>query len=144
MHKLASCILRDSEEARDVVSEVFSQLLDGKMILPEDNAEAYLLACIRNRCLDAIDHLCVKERMIKHISLSSSPDADYAELQEQRLKMIKECAEKELSTSERQVFELRFRDGLKYREIAGRLNISEVAVYKSLSRALTTIRKRVL
>lgn len=144
MYKLACCILRDSEEARDVVSEVFSRLLDGKMILPYDNRESYLLTCVRNRCLDAIDHLSVKERIIRHIKLSLSSGPAPVEMQEQRLEIICECVENELSSSEKQVFEMRFRDGLKYREIAERLGISEVAVYKNLSRALTTIKKRVL
>jgi RNA polymerase sigma factor (sigma-70 family) len=144
MYKLASCMLRDSEEARDVVSDVFSRLLDGKMILPESNNEAYLFACVRNRCLDAIAHLSVKEKMIRHISLAQSQSSELIDVQEQRLKMIMECAEHELTNSEKQVFELRFRDGLKYKEIAERLNISVVAVYKNISRALETIKKRVL
>ncbi|MCI1282406.1 MAG: sigma-70 family RNA polymerase sigma factor, partial [Prevotella sp.] len=144
MCRLANCILKDSEEARDVVSDIFSGLLDGKKILPESNQEAFLLACVRNRCLDVVSHLSAKERMMRHIFISTSPIQLFPIDVEQRLEKIRECAEKELTPSEKQVFKLRFSDGMKYREIAEHLSISEVAVYKSLSRALTTIKKRVL
>lgn len=143
MYELASYMLHDSEEARDVVSEVFTSLLSGNAVLPKDDAEKYLLTCVRNRCLDVIAHLCVKEKMIRHIHLSTSQSTAAIEV-EQRLQMIWKCVESELTLSEKQVFEKRFRDGLKYREIAESLDISEVAVYKSLSRALATIKRKVV
>ena len=145
LHKLACSILGDSEDARDVVSGVFVALLDGKITLPEGKREAYLLSCVRNRCLDAVRHLGVKEKMMRHIALTT-PDSTTAqeEAREYRLEIILDCVEKELTPAERRVFELRFGTGLKYREIAERLDISETAVYRNLTRALTKIKNRVL
>ena len=128
-----------------MVSGVFVALLDGKIALPDGKHEAYLLLCVRNRCLDAIRHLSVKEKVMRHIALTT-PDSTTAqdEACEHRLEIIRDCVENELTPAERRVFELRFSTGLKYREIAERLNISETAVYRNLSRALTKIKNRVL
>ena len=144
LHKLACRILGDPEEARDVVSGVFVALLDGKITLPEGKREAYLLSCVRNRCLDAVRHLSVKEKMMRHIALTTPDSTAQEEAREHRLEIIRDCVETELTPAERRVFELRFSTGLKYREIAERLNISETAVYRNLTRALTKIKNRVL
>ena len=144
LHKMACRILGDSEEARDVVSSVFVALLDGKITLPEGKREAYLISCVRNRCLDAVRHLSVKEKMMRHIALTASNNAAQEEAREHRLEIIRECVESELTLAERRVFELRFVTGLKYREIAERLDISETAVYRNLTRALTKIKNLVL
>lgn len=57
MHQLATMLLDDEEEARDAVSEVFARLMEGKIHLPKENPEGYLLVCLRNRCLDRNRHL---------------------------------------------------------------------------------------
>ena len=145
LHKLACSILGDSEEARDVVSSVFVALLDGKITLPEGKGEAYLRSCVRNRCLDAVRQLSVKEKVMRHIALTAPDNTTVQEeAREHRLEIIRDCVETELTPAERRVFELRFGIGLKYRKIAERLDISETAVYRNLSRALTKIKNRVL
>ena len=45
-----------------------------------------------------------------------------------------------LTTAQQRVFQLRFGEDKKYREIAAELGISEVAVYKHLVAALTRIK----
>ena len=50
-------------------------------------------------------------------------------------------AEKNLSRQTWRVFQLRFDEGLLYREIAKRMGISEVAVYKHLAEALQKLKE---
>jgi RNA polymerase sigma-70 factor (ECF subfamily) len=51
-------------------------------------------------------------------------------------------AEKAFTKQTWKVFQLRFDEGLLYREIAERLGISEITVYKHLAEALRVLRKK--
>ncbi len=51
-------------------------------------------------------------------------------------------AERALPKQTWRVFQLRFDEGLRYREIAERLSISERAVYKHLARALNQLKEK--
>lgn len=143
MYRLACCMLHDSEEARDVVSDIFSRLLEGRFVLPAEKREQFLHVCVRNRCLDSIDHLSVKQRMMRHIAIAQVAEARDSGDDERRLEAIRRYVAQELTATERQVFDLRFHRGMKYREMAELLGISEVAVYKNLSRVLAKLKEHI-
>ena len=65
MYNLARCILSDDDESKDVVSEVFAQILADDVVLVPGSEEGYLMRSVRNRCLNLIAHKSVKERMAK-------------------------------------------------------------------------------
>ena len=50
--------------------------------------------------------------------------------------------ESELTPQTNQVLQLRFRQKLKYREIASELGISEVAVYKHLAQGIKKLKQK--
>ena len=52
MYRLATILLHDDAESKDVVHDVFAQLLGDTRSLREETAEAFLLTCVRNRCLN--------------------------------------------------------------------------------------------
>ena len=70
MYQLARVLLKDDAASKDVVSEVFADVLDGKAQLgldnetandktiasepplPSANAGSYLLVCVRHKCLN--------------------------------------------------------------------------------------------
>ena len=54
MFRLAVAMLHDADEAKDAVSEVFARLFRGNVRLPEKGTDSYLLASVRNQCLDII------------------------------------------------------------------------------------------
>ena len=54
MYRLAFTYLHDKEESRDIVSEVFARLWDSGLPVRADMQRPFLLACIRNRCLNVI------------------------------------------------------------------------------------------
>ena len=60
MIRLAKRMLYDDEESRDVVSEVFATLIKTD-ILPK-NMEGYLMASVRNRCLNLLEHKDVRAK----------------------------------------------------------------------------------
>ena len=52
MFRLARRMLCDDEESKDVVSDVFANLLHGDTYLRSDTLQAFLLTSVRNRCIN--------------------------------------------------------------------------------------------
>ena len=65
MLKLAVMLLHDKEEARDIVHDVFTRLLDGDIRFNKDKAEAFLLSCVRNSCLNVIRSRNTREQAMR-------------------------------------------------------------------------------
>ena len=65
MYHLALTLLFDEAESKDVVSDVFASLLSGSSIVRADNARAFLLASVRHRCLNVLQHKQVQERFAR-------------------------------------------------------------------------------
>ena len=132
MIRLAKRMLYDDEESRDVVSEVFATLIKTD-ILPK-NMEGYLMASVRNRCLNLLEHKDVRAKFEHAYTLemkrnaATDDDAISYTSVEQWYQQIMSFAKQHLS-------------GMKYQEIADQLDISRVMVYKHLAKAMNTIRE---
>ena len=141
MLTMAKLMLKDEKEAEDVVSDLFVKLADGAFALPSERPESYLLTAIRNNCLDRIRRLSLRERMERRLSLSepglSPEDGDM-----QRLTEMIDYAEMTFPRQTWRVFQLRYDEGLLYREIAEELGISETSVYKHLAKALERLKEK--
>lgn len=136
---LALSLLHDENEASDAVSDVFERLVNGTLHLPLQRTDAYLMVAVRNHCLDRIRHLSLREKIRRHLTLST-PSLTPIET-EQQIEDMMDYALQKLTPQTFRVFQLRFGDGMAYREIAQELNISEVAVYKHLAQALRKLRE---
>ena len=77
MYQLARVLLKDDAASKDVVSEVFADVLNGKTQLeldnetitsdsplPSTNAGSYLLVCVRHKCLNLLSRQKMKDREI--------------------------------------------------------------------------------
>jgi RNA polymerase sigma-70 factor (ECF subfamily) len=133
MLSLARCLLYDEEESRDIVSEVFASLLKPTMLIPT-NIEGYLMTCVRNRCFDLLEHKDVQARFEQAYTQTLN-DQTTAEEDDELLNGLMSFMQRELKPETLQVFKMRHIDGLKYQEIAERMGISRVMVYKHLSQA---------
>lgn len=138
--RLATALLHDEEEARDAVSEVFEKLMKGS---PKD--ESTLFAAVRHSCIDRIRQMEVAERVRRRLPLDEAELSiwEQEEEYEQLLEAVSEAIESELTTKQRRTLLLRYYEEKSYREIAGILDISEVAVYKHLRSALERLRRKV-
>ena len=134
---LARCLLHDEEESRDAVIEVFTLLMENGTIPPHNQEKQYLLTCIRNRCLKIIRHKNVKERANRLLAENEVTDFP---LMEENYRDIVQFAEKHLPPLTYQVLTLRYKDGLKYQEVAEVLGISEATVYRHLAQAIHLIK----
>ena len=134
-------MLYDDEEARDVVSEVFATLMRAD-ILPQ-NIEGYLMASVRNRCVNLLEHKDVRAKFEQAYTLEMKQEGleSDGKSADGRLQQIMSYAKHHLTAQTLLVFRMRHIDGMKYQEIADQLGISRVMVYKHLAKAMNTIRE---
>ena len=145
MFQLARRMIYDDEESRDVVSEVFATLIKTD-ILPK-NIEGYLMASVRNRCLNLLEHKDVRAKFEHAYTLEMKQNVatddetfSYTSV-EQCYQQMMSFAKRHLSAQTLTVFRMRHIDGMKYQEIADQLGISRVMVYKHLAKAMHTIKE---
>lgn len=153
MLRLAFRILDDESVARDIVHDIFASLVSEKDTADEDRSlsekksdltSSYLLRATRNRCLNHIRHLSVRERIHKLYSLENGDETvkesetDWPD--ETTFLKITETVESDLSGNCREVVKMRFQQGLDTKKIAAALGISRQAVYKHLNNAIHLLR----
>lgn len=152
---MASAILHDDDAARDVVNDVFAQILFkrckasdnggfGSVLYQRNTAvtPGYLVTAVRNRCINRLRDLDPRTRIAKLYFLETD-DYDSEEWpDEATIARIYEIIRTDLTRQCREVMEMRFGRGLKFAEIAEALDVSEKTVYKHVRQALVIIRKK--
>ena len=137
----ASILLHDEEDARDAVSEVMTRLM-ATDILPEyGNLVAYVRSSVRFECLNRLKRMRLQERMRRALPLDDMVEDTHDE-EEEQYRQYQQFIQTELTPQTRRVFQMHYAERLKYREIAEQVGISEAAVYKHLSQAITKLKNR--
>ncbi|MDB4583545.1 RNA polymerase sigma-70 factor [Draconibacterium sp.] len=140
----ASRILQDEISAEEIVQDFFVKLWEKrKQLTIETSVKSYLYRSIKNLCLNHIEHNSIKLRhaqtvLAKHDNHLSNEDG-YTEVD-----LAKKIEESILSLPEkrREIFRLSREEGLKYREIAEKLNISIKTVEAQMVLAIKTLRDK--
>jgi RNA polymerase sigma-70 factor (family 1) len=133
--------LRDSEDAMDIVQEVFIKLWEKPPQLDDLNLPAYLVTMVRNRILNLISH----QKIVNDYTLSLKDymnninETDHL-IREKQLSEIIEEEIASLPTKMRQVFELSRKEHLSNKEIAHKLGLSEHTVADQIKKSLKTLR----
>lgn len=137
--------LRDKDEAKDLVQELFSYLWSHRESLaPASNFSSYLYASVRNRVLNILAHKYVEDKFLlslQHADSKVEAVTDHL-ARERQLAMIIEKEIQSLPPKMRQVFELSRKANLSYKEIAARLELSEQSVRSHVKGALRLLRTR--
>ena len=140
MLRVAVMIIHDDDLARDIVHDVFASLLAcSGDFLP---SESYLLKAVRNRCLNHIKSLSVRDRMKELYAVDEQEIADDEWPDDETIAMIHSTVANDLTDACRRVVNMRFAEGMSYKEISATLGISEVAVYKHLRHAIDVLRSK--
>ena len=139
MHRLAMLLLRNEDVARDIVHDIFESLLNAGQT---DVSGQYLLKSVRNRCLNYLRGLSTSERIKELYALDEQEVAAEEWPDDETIAKIHSTVSNNLTDACRRVVELRFTDGMSYKEISQTLGISEVAVYKHLRHAIDVLRKQ--
>ncbi len=140
MYRLANILLHDDAESKDVVHDIFAQLLSESRSLRKDTAEVFLLTCVRNRCFNVMRNHQIQERIqrlylfdLETTTLSDSQIREEMESLNEGIRQLQPpiCHD---------IILWHFRDNLTFSEIARKLQVSETTVYKHLRRALESLR----
>ena len=140
MYRLATMLLHDDAESKDVVHDIFAHLLRNSQDLREDTAESYLLTSVRNRCLNVIRSRQIQERVEHLYLLDLDTNITPTERLEEELKALYKGIDQLEPPVCRDIIMQHFRDGITFKEIANCLGVSETTVYKHLRRALNQLR----
>ena len=140
MYRLATMLLHDDAESKDVVHDIFAHLLRESQDLREETAEHYLLTSVRNRCLNVIRSRQIQERVEHLYLLDLDTTITPTERFEEELKALYKGIDQLEPPVCRDIIMQHFRDGVTFKEIAIRLGVSETTVYKHLRRALNQLR----
>ena len=140
MYRLAVALLHDDDLARDIVHDVFAALLDGKS--DHTPTGGYLLKAVRNRCLNHIRDCGIHQRIANRYFIDNSEYDTEDWPDEETIARIYSLIRSDISPRARQALEMRFDDAMPFARIAATMGISETAVYRHLSHALSIIRKK--
>jgi len=140
MYRLATILLHDNAESKDVVHDIFARLLDSHIDLKEDTAESYLLTSVRNRCLNVVRNRQIQERMEHLYLLDLDTTIMPTEQFEEELRALYKGIDQLEPPICRDIIVQHFREGITFKEIATRLGVSETTVYKHLRHALSQLR----
>lgn len=135
--------VRDKSSCKDIVQSIFLKLWnDRKNIRIETSLKSYLLRAVRNSCFDEFRHLEIVRQYESdpdHSVLDSYDTENYILYSD--LSAHLQQALDQLPAAYREAFEMNRFEGLKYREIAVRLNVSERTVEVRVGKALEMLRK---
>ena len=140
MYRLATILLHDDAESKDVVHDIFAHLLDDHRDLREETVESYLLTSVRNRCLNVIRSRQIQERVERLYLLDFDTTIIPTERLDEELKTLHKGIDLLEPPVCREIILQHFRDGVTFKEIACRMGVSETTVYKHLRRALSQLR----
>ncbi|WP_316789135.1 RNA polymerase sigma-70 factor [Pedobacter frigoris] len=138
-------ILKDEDEAKDIVQEVFISFLHKRADLEINiSISSYLYSAVRYKVFDFISRKKVRQDHLDSLSAymySGNLSTDRALIE----KEINAEIEKEIQNlpqKMKEVFEMSRKEELSHKEIADTLNISDKTVKKQISNALKLLRPR--
>lgn len=144
LHAYASTILKDADDAEEMVQNVFFKLWEKREKLEElQSVAAYLYRAVHNECMNFLKHEKVKAAYEAHavhngnISSAAEDTAGKKEL-EKRV----QSALNDLPEQCRTIFQMSRFEELKYREIADRLGLSVKTVENQMGKALKILRTK--
>ncbi len=130
-------------ESESIVQDVFLRLWQKrKEIMITSSLQHYLFRSVKNHCINYIEHEKIKSGYQSMVINHEADRSEYSEFfLEYDLKMKIQVAIAALPPKRQEIFRMAREEGLKYREIADRLNISEKTVETQMTLALKQLRE---
>lgn len=138
--------LKNREEAKDVIHELFLKLwTDRELIAEKYTLIAYLYSSLRNRIINLIAHQKVSTKYLESFNQYlvdfCNNDTDFL-VRQKGLQQVIEEEIANLNPRTRKVFELSRKSNLTRKEIAAKLEISEETVKSHMHSALKALKMK--
>ncbi len=136
VYLLALSILRDTHAAEDILQDTWLRLAEGgaRGYTPGTNPEAFVLTVARNLALTALNRRA--RELPSVIAEDAEPDLTTSDGEPMSALPVLDG----LDTEERQIVLLRLEYGMKHRDVAALLGITQAACEKKYSRAAAKMR----
>ena len=139
----ANTILKDLDSSEEIVQDVFLKLWeDREVIIVTTTLKSFLLKLIQNRCLDWLRHAKVIHSHCESVMFSSpllECDTENYILRSEIEKIVKKALDK-IPIEIAEPFRLNRYEGLKYREIAEKMQVSNRTVEVRVAKVLQILR----
>ena len=149
MTRFSQAYVIAEEDAENIVQDIFLYLWEHPEVFKTiDNMDAFLFTLVKNRCLNFLKHnLYIKKRTLEtaeeqemQMNLYSLQQFDESFLTISEVENLIDEVIGKLPERCREIFILSRMEGLKYKEIAERLNISVNTVENQMSIALRKLK----
>lgn len=140
--RYGTTFLKDSDEAEDIVQQVFVSLWEKRTQLDiHTSIRAVLYKSVQNACLNKIKHLKIRNNYTEELKATaayedSSDPAQVNELNE-RIRMAMETMPEQCG----RIFKMSRFEQLRYQEIADQLGLSVKTVENQMGKALKIVRE---
>lgn len=136
--------IKDEDDCEELVQGFFFKLWENKSKIDiNSSVNSYLYSSIRNRCLNFIKHQKIRDEYQSNMQNSERIDnynsSNFIEVD--LIDKINKCIES-LPNRRREIFILSREHGLKYKEIAEKLEISVKTVETQMGHALKDLRDK--
>jgi RNA polymerase sigma-70 factor (ECF subfamily) len=139
-------ILKSSEEAENITQDVFFNLwVNREKIERESSVKYYIFTIAYNSAISIIRRKLKDAHFLDYLKSLQDLNQEPVNLQVEYNDLVERLNEiiNNLPVRQREVYLLHKEEGLKYSEIAERLNISVNTIENHMSRALKTIREKI-
>ena len=149
MYRMAFSMVEDADDAKDAVSQVFTQMWKGRPNVSEESLSGYLLAATRNQCLNILRQRQLQQQMEEELRqtaeerlrVGASAGMSSNQEREELLCELQQVINDNLTEQDRRVLQLHYEEEMTYQETATVLGISPSAVNKHITRSLAKIRE---
>ncbi len=137
---LAQKYLGDKDLSESIVQSVFVKMWEKRRVTEIKSLRGFLVVAVRNRCTNELKHQQVV-RDYEKINANQAESEWMTFNENVYLQKINKVID-ELPEQRRRIFKMSRMDGLKYREIAEKLNISPKTVEVQMGKALKYLREQ--
>ena len=137
--------VQDEDQAKDIVQDVFAGLWDQRDTFCVENLKAYLLTAVKYQIFNLIARKKVSDKYFRRLNKTEpvSSDADetlcFNELVSQYDTILREMPDKR-----KEIYKLRYDEGLSTQHIAEKLHITQKTVQNQLVKAVHFIKSTLL
>ena len=140
MYLYALHFLRDEDMARDVMSNVFTNVWEHRETMAEATAISYIQSMVRSRCIDILRHETIKREYSEEYLKSVDEAYENDSIVEENCRIVDDMLAA-LPAETGEILRLCYIENMKYKEVSAMLGIHTDTVKRHIMRALKFLRE---